>query len=357
MVARTSLTGVSISDGYSQMLHVSDTLGLASTLTDVYDANGTQGPLQLSTTQMRATQQFSIIEQSTPTVQDGYGFFYPKSDNIAYYLDGEGHEHPFGGHISTFKDYSFTSRGVGAGTYYEGGYYFAPTADSNLDQAGPTQALGSANSSYAAHAFVVVAGVGSDDKTTGAVELEVSGTSITDAGVRNASATEVIIADIEAGTVITNAYFETSLKWIGQVTYTLQNDGAGDAVNFSLDFNYGFCKYEDFGNRDFNISDFEAVGVAAATDTAFNITLLHHSSAGWTYSAAAFDPGGTVIADMNTDHDTETSTINGEPIAYKRFNLDIDVDGSGSGGIVVKIITGQNNTVQSLDIHVGIINL
>lgn len=49
MAARTSLTGVSISDGYPQLLHVADTLGLTAANTLIYDANGTPSILGLST--------------------------------------------------------------------------------------------------------------------------------------------------------------------------------------------------------------------------------------------------------------------------------------------------------------------
>lgn len=53
MAERTSLTGVSISDGYPQILHVSDTLGLTAVSTQLYDANGTALPAWASTAEMR----------------------------------------------------------------------------------------------------------------------------------------------------------------------------------------------------------------------------------------------------------------------------------------------------------------
>lgn len=269
------------------------------------------------------------------------------------------------GHISSlaarkrkFKSYSFTSRGVGAGTYYAGGYYFAPVAHAVLNQGAKTQTLGAANVPYAAHVIVVLSGVGTDDKTTGAVRLVVSGTSITDAGVRNATPdTEVIIADIENAANITDAMFETSKKWIGQVTLTLDNDGTGDATNFALTFNYGFAKYEDYGNINFDVTDFEAIGLAAAADAAFNVTLLHHSPIGWTYSAAAFNPGGTVLADMNAVHVTETDPDNTEPFAFKIAGLKVPILGNNSEGVIIKIVTGQNNTVQEMNMHIGVLPL
>ena len=65
-------------------------------------------------------------------------------------------------------------------------------------------------------------------------------------------------------------------------------------------------------------------------------------------------PGGTVLANMNTDHSTETDLKNGEPINYKRTDLNQDVNGNDSEGLVVEITTGQNKSVETMDIHIGV---
>lgn len=240
----------------------------------------------------------------------------------------------------SYKDHSFTSQGIGAGIYYAAGFYFAPAADANLTDVGPTVVLGAANISYAAHVFAVFADAG-----TGTT-LTVSGTSITDAGVRTPADSEVIVADVTA--VATDQYVESAKKFIGQVTYTLGGVTAG------LDFNYGFAKYEDWGNRDFTVTDFEAVGLGGAADAAgFDIRLFHHSAVGWTYHATAFVPGGTVLADYQDTHDTEIAIASGEPFAFKVAGLATDVAGSSDEGVVVEITTGQNNTVQSMSLHIG----
>jgi hypothetical protein len=249
--------------------------------------------------------------------------------------------------LLTTKSYGFTSQGVGADTYYVAGYYDAPAADANLTQASLTQTHGSANGCYAAHAFIVAALAGVTDGTD--LILTVTGTSITDAGVRAAGDSEVIVADATAAAL--NTYYETTKKWIGQITFTLSST-AGTAYNF--DFNYGFAKYEDFGNHNFTTLGFEIVGEAGATDATFNVTLYKHCSADWNYSAAAFSPTPTVIVDLQTVHNTEYSTISGDPFAFKRFPLSTTVSGSTSEGVIVKIVTGQNNTVQSSDIHIGV---
>jgi hypothetical protein len=250
------------------------------------------------------------------------------------------------------KSYTFTSRGVGAGTFYAAGYYEASTLDANLSQALTAVTLGSVNISYAAHAFIVAGGAGSASGGAGAVEIEVSGTSITDAGVRTAADTEVIVADIT--TLALNQFLETSKKWLGQITYTLQNASGSTQTTFSVDFNYGFNKYEDFGNRDFTLTDFECVGLGGAADSSFNIRLLKQDSSNWTYSAAAFVPGGTELLDMNTDHSTEQNIANGVPFAYKRAGLSQLINGNDSEGLVVEITTGANNTVQNMDVHIGV---
>ena len=103
-------------------------------------------------------------------------------------------------------------------------------------------------------------------------------------GVRTPADSEVIIADCTAES--TNDYTETSKKWIGQITYTLSSSGGG---TFDYTFNYGLCKYEDFSNTKVTITSFEIVGEGNTADATFNVTLMKHTTTGWTYSAAAFD--------------------------------------------------------------------
>ncbi|MHC4214107.1 MAG: hypothetical protein ACYSWP_12110 [Planctomycetota bacterium] len=253
---------------------------------------------------------------------------------------------------SETRSYTFTSNGIGAGTYYLAGYYNAPAADANLSEGSPTVVLGTANISYAAHAFLVAGGAGSAAGGAGAVEIEVSGTSITDAGVRTGADTEIVVADITA--LALNQFVETSKKWIGQVTYTLQNASGSTQTTFSVDFNYGFNKYEDFGNRDFTVTGFECVGLGGGADSGFNIRLLFQNSAGWTYSAAAFAPDTTEITNMNTVHGAESDIANGVPFAFKVGPLSQAVNGADSQGVVIEIVTGANNTVQDMDAHVTV---
>ena len=53
MASRTTFTNERIADTYGQLLHVSDDAGLSSTLTRVYDGDGTASPLSISTTDLQ----------------------------------------------------------------------------------------------------------------------------------------------------------------------------------------------------------------------------------------------------------------------------------------------------------------
>lgn len=242
---------------------------------------------------------------------------------------------------------SLTTQGIGAGTAYSLGYYEAPAADANLNQAGPTVNLGTANISKAAHAFLVAGGAGAVD--AGSCSIVVSGTSIDDDGTRTPADSETIVADITA--MALDDYYETSKKWIGQITYTLTPAGA---ANYSADFNYGFAKYDDAFNRNFTVVGAEIVGLAGNNDAGFDFELLWHSSAGWSYNAAAFVPGGTVIIQLSTVHGAESDLASGEHFAFKRTGLSQAVNGSGSEGIVARITAGAVNAVEYANIHVEI---
>lgn len=246
----------------------------------------------------------------------------------------------------TSKSYSFTSNGVGAGSYYSAGYYKSESSHATLNQV-TNIFYGSEFGSYAAHAFVVVEKAGSTD--AGVVGLKVSGIRIEDDGTRTPGFSELIITDITKTS--SDDYYE-SVKFVGQVSYDLVIV-SGSPTTYDLNFNYGFAKYEDFGNNNFTLVGVESVGLAGATDDKFDIIVYHHSNNGWTYSAASFVPGGNVITSLKSTHEINNETISGEPFAFKRTGLSTIVDGADSEGIVIKIVTGQNGTVQSMDTHLG----
>ncbi len=247
------------------------------------------------------------------------------------------------------KSFSFSSPAGSSGTFYSGGYYNWSATEAALTQASLSVTHSAANSASACHIGIVAGGAGAVD--TGVVKLTVTGTTIDDDGNRSASQTVDLVADINALSL--NDYVETTEKWIGQVTIALEI-ASGSPVNFSLDINYGCSKYEDFGNQGFTINVLEVVGLAGANDSGFNLRLFHHSSAGWTFAASGFVPGGTVLANMNTDYSTEDELVNGESFAYKRVNLNTDITGDNSQGLVLEITTSANKAVEIMDIHFGV---
>jgi hypothetical protein len=245
------------------------------------------------------------------------------------------------------KSYSFTSNGIGAGIYYVGGFYDAPAAAVNLNQGSVSQTHGSANNAYAAHAFVVVAGAGTVD--TGQIGLKVTGSSINDFGVLTPVDSEILTLDIAS--LSANQYLETTKKWVSSCTFSLFTT-SGAPTAYDIDLNYGLCKYEDFGNKDFTVNKIEVVGLAGASDTGFDIHLLKHTDTGWTYHATAFDPGNGTLADWSTTMAPYDNLVNGENFAWKLSELAEFIDGTGSEGVIVEITTTQNNSVQSMDVHI-----
>jgi len=279
-------------------------------------------------------------EATTPTAIASYWSIYGKADNLLYFQDGAGVEYTVGG-TPSFKSYTVSDFG-NSDSHYTAGFYSAPVEDVTLTIGGSvTQTYGTAGQSHAAHAFCVASGAGGTD-----LVLTVTGVSITDAGVKNDADSEIIVADTDTAT--TDAYYETSKKWLGQITYTL----TGSAGAFT--FNYGFCKYEDWGNRAFTLTDFETTGKMGASETGLNIELLHHKATGWTYHASAFVPGTGALTSLSTDHGTNNDVANDEHFAYKRASLATAVDGSASEGLVIKVTTAVNNSIDYMNSHIGV---
>lgn len=244
---------------------------------------------------------------------------------------------------ATYKSYSLSNPG-NSGTFYVGGHYMAPVADTTLTIGGVvTQTFGAAGECHASHAFIVASGAGGAD-----LVLTVSGISIDDMGVKNLADTEIIVPDTD--TAVVNQYFETTKKWLGQITFTLT--GAAGAFTF----NYGFVKYEDFGNIDFKVTDFEATGEARANETALNIELLYHEATAFLYSAGAFVPNQTALVSLAGDHGADGNDVaNGAGFAYKRVGLSQLVNGNNGEGLIIRVTTAVNNSINDATFHIGIV--
>lgn len=236
------------------------------------------------------------------------------------------------------KSLSFSSPSGTSGTFYAGGYYFF---NSGSDDFNPAITYGTANVSYAAHfSFICAAGGAGGTDTV----VRVTGTSITDSGTRTTSDTEDVTID-DAGA--SGAYYETSKKWLGQVS--IEKQSGPDIL-----CNYGFSKYWDNNNNDFRIVGLEITGRAGANDSAPNFSLIHHKSTGWTYNAGGLPTPPTPIVDMNTDHNTEIQLVNGQNFAWKRDNLATNVMGADGEGTIMKITTSANRAVDSSNIIIRI---
>jgi len=245
------------------------------------------------------------------------------------------------------RNYTFTSTGILSGTYWSAGFYDWNTTSVTLTQAGTTQTYGVAGRTYAAHAGIVPNVPGTVD--TGQVGLRVTGTQDSETGAQTAAQTGIITEDIT--TLTANVMAETSEKFSGQITFELYVV-SGTPTTYGLSFNYGLSKYEDFYNKDFSVDAIEAVWQGNGNDSAFNIELLHHKAAGWTYAASGFVAGDSAIAVRLTDQQIESDVGNGFDGAWKHSGLATYVNGSTTEGIILRITTGSPSTIQIANINV-----
>lgn len=209
------------------------------------------------------------------------------------------------------------------GSYYIGGFYKLHSGNGDFS---PAALFGSANSSYAAHFFVVL---GETTDSLG-VTIRVTGTSINDAGTRTTSDTEDIVIPNDTAA---NTYYETSKKWLGQVSVEAVS---GTAKNC----NYGYCKYWDAGNKGFTLIDFEALWHGGANDSSPDIILRHHQTTGWTYNAGSTPTPPTAITSLQAVHNTEYEVDNGEYGAFKRTAIGEAIAGDASEGLIIEVVAG-----------------
>jgi len=305
-----------------------DTTGLAFGLTYL----GTNGDM-VSAKPLHPANRVSMGAKLSDGVSDGH--FHVSISNLSRRNAG--------------KSYSFTSQGIGAGTYWKAGFYDFDSTDANLDEGSTTETYGIAGRGYAAHAAIVASGAGTVN--TGQVGLRVTGVQDNQDGTpQQAGQTGIITEDIT--TLSGDTYYETSEKWSGELTFELYVV-SGSPTAYSLDFNYGYAKYEDASDIDFTVTSFEAVWQANATGNSLDIALVKHASAGWTYAASGFEPGNGDICRKSVDMQIAGDTTNDTSGAYKRTNLNEFIDGNGSEGVLIKVTTSGRNTVQTMDMHIG----
>ena len=250
------------------------------------------------------------------------------------------------------KSFGFTSQGIGSGLYYKGGFYEWETTSTTLTQANLTQTYGTVGRTYAAHAGIVPGGAGVV-VGGGQVGLRVTGIKDSSTGVQQAGQTGIVTEDIT--TLTLDVMAETSEKFSGQITYELYVV-AGTPTSYSLDFNYGYSKYEDLGNQQFTVTGLECVWQGNALDTNFDIALKHHKPEGWVYALTGFLPGNGDIARKTVDQALAGNVVNNLDGAWKRVELNTFINGSELGGLLFEIITGTNNTIQTMDLHISAVS-
>lgn len=239
------------------------------------------------------------------------------------------------------------------GQFYLFGFYMAPLTKVTLTELSTTQTYGSANSAIGAKAFLVAGGAGVVGGGTDPVTITITGTSITKAGVRTASDSETIVADVTALTL--NKYVESTKTWIGQITYTIDpGTGADPCTTYTASFNYGFVKCFDFNEKEVEIDNIDINGLAGDADTGFNIEVLKHTNQGWTYSAAAFAPGGSVSVNMGTIYNTENNLVAVEQFAFNKSSIGLKINqyAPRKEGLLVRVTTTVASAVNYMNVNV-----
>lgn len=230
--------------------------------------------------------------------------------------------------VASEKSWGFSSQDAGSGTNYFGGFYLLNSGNNDFQA---QQTLGAANISYAAHVFIVLGENTSDDLT-----IRITGASITDAGARQGGATEDIVFSHPA---LANAYAETSIKWLGQVTIDHISGTAKEC-------NWGYTKYWDNSNTDFRILGLDATWRGGAGDADPDLQVIHHKPTGWTYNAGTTPTPPTAVVSMKADHTPDHQVGNNVLGAWKRDDLNTVVSGGNGEGTIIVMITNQNKTFE-----------
>jgi hypothetical protein len=224
---------------------------------------------------------------------------------------------------------SFTSAAAvtAADNYIKGYYTFEPS----FTASGTPLVFGTAGVLYGAHVYIVLGAASTN------MVIRVTGDSWNeDTEVLN----DFELIDTSGGS--TNDYFQTSKKFNGQISITLES---GTAVIS----NTGFSHYWDNNNRRFIITQLLWVGVAGATDVGPDFKVIHHKTTGWTYAAGGAIPPAPFI-DLQNDI-TDAGLSNGQPFSFKVSGFSEIIAGDQEEGIVTIINYNANNSIAFSDIE------
>ena len=233
--------------------------------------------------------------------------------------------------VALSKDWTYSRpSGGGAKTEYQGGGYTWHTAA--FTPAGGT-AVGTAGSAYAAHACVVLGAASTD------MVVRATGMRYQEDGTLTPGYTE----DMNTSGGILDDYFETSAKFVGQVTFSLFS-GTGVIVNG------GFAKYWDAANMAYTITGLECTGTPNATDVGLVVRLIKHVSTAFTYAAG----GAALVAaqeSSSVDLGANDDAVAGELWAWKRTGMSVAIAGAASEGIMWEITTTVANSIRGMSIN------
>lgn len=229
---------------------------------------GTTPPIKIAETDLLEPEEEGAIEY--------------KDDKLYFTTSGDRKEIPL---VSSGKQPIIVSDSFStttAGYYYVFGRYYANATRMATSLSARNAFFGSSNAAYGAKAFIVTRESGSvsgGDHTT-VVSIVVSGTSITDAGVRTESDSETILEDITQATE--NGYYETTKRWIGAVTFTLTITGTSPTIA-TLEYNYGLHTVFDCEGLKMKLKNLSVLLQRVSfsgSDATANIRLLKHSAEG-----------------------------------------------------------------------------
>jgi len=252
-----------------------------------------------------------------------------------------------------YKTYSGSSQDLatgvsaknGPGGWLVGWYYGNPDA-ATLDEGSPSITWGDPLVMYGAYLILVSGGLPTTDG--GPVTVTITGTSLTEPGVRVPADTEVIVVD----GVALNERIQTEKRWLGTVTITLSSAGA---AAFSWQFNYGFAMFESFGGRHFEMDQVEIQGVASDDDDEFDLIFYRHNHTGWEFALTDWEMHGELITSLSYIYGPEVQLKKNQPFGGFKREIQQFFKGDQQEGLVIRMKTGSDKTVQNITVHLGAI--
>ena len=65
-------------------------------------------------------------------------------------------------------------------------------------------------------------------------------------------------------------------------------------------------------------------------------------------------PNQTALISLATDYGTNNNVDSGDNFAYKRAGLSTSVNGNNVEGIIIRVTTAVNNSINDASFHVGV---